>query len=191
MDFKLQEQNTLDTIRRECGLAAVPLLRVADVGAKAVHHFRFDIGGMRDFLNEDIRKSVEHRADFERLAAVKGPVVYVFEICPPTSPSAVLAAAKAYIGSRAVPARRTSIDDTSPVLYVGKVKKALWGRIIQHLGFSHTAATQGLQLHHWTRGMVLELTLTVFEFEPEMADLLPLVERAVARQLRPLLGKHA
>lgn len=190
MDDKLLEEVTLGAIRRECGLAAGPLLRVAESGVKAVHRFHFNIGGMREFLSEDIRKSVEHRADFEQLAAVRGPVVYVFEICPPTSPGAVLAAARAYAGSRAVPARRKSIDDTSPVLYVGKVKKAFWGRVIQHLGFSRTAATQGLQLHHWTRGMALELTLTAYEFEDDMADLLPLVERAVARQLQPLLGKH-
>lgn len=29
-----------------------------------------------------------------------------------------------------------------------------------------------------------------FEFEAAMANLLPLVERAVAKQLKPLLGKH-
>jgi hypothetical protein len=76
------------------------------------------------------------------------------------------------------------------VLYVGKVKKVLWGRVIQHLGFSKTAGTQGLQLYHWARGLSLELKLTVLEFEANMADLLPLVEKAVAKQLKPLLGKH-
>jgi hypothetical protein len=39
-------------------------------------------------------------------------------------------------------------------------------------------------------GLALELKLTAFEFEADMADLLPLVERALARQLKPLLGKH-
>lgn len=127
---------------------------------------------------------------FKQLAAIKRPVVYIFEIISGTSPREVLAAAKAYDGSRAVPARRSSIDDTSPVLYVGKVKKALWGRIIQHLGFSRTAATQGLQLYHWTRGMKLELQLTVFEFKDDMGNLLPLLEKAIASELKPLLGKH-
>jgi hypothetical protein len=189
MKNMLQEQS-IDAIRQECEQAARPLKRVAENGVKAVHHFRFDIGGMREYLSEDIWKSTEHRGEFERLAAVRGPVVYVFEICPPSSPGAVLAAARAYAGTRAVPARRSSIDDTSPVQYVGKVKKAFRGRVIQHLGFSRTAATQGLQLYHWTRGMKLELQLTAFEFEDDMADLLPLVERALARQLSPLLGKH-
>jgi len=184
------EAQAIDAVRQECRQAAGPLLRVEKAGVKAVHHFRFDIDGMRDYQTEDIRKSVEHRADFERLAAVRGPVVYVFEICQPSSPDAVLAAAKAYTGLRAVPARRRSIDDTSPVLYVGKVKKALWGRVIQHLGFARTSGTQGLQLYHWARGMALELQLTAFEFEDDMADLLPLVEKAVARRLKPLLGKH-
>ena len=190
MEENTQVKMTLDAIRHECEQAAMPLLRVAKTGVKAVHHFHFNIGGMREYLSEDIRKSEEYRSEFERLAAVRGPVVYVFEICPPSSPSAVLAAARAYAGPRAVPAHRSNIDDASPVLYVGKVKKALWGRVIQHLGFSRTAATQGLQLYHWTRGMELELQLTAFEFEDDMGDLLPLVERALAKQLSPLLGKH-
>ena len=183
-------EQVVDAIRQECRQAAGPLLRVAETGVKAVHHFHFNIGGMREYLSEDIRKSEEYRSEFERLAAVRGPVVYVFEICPPSSPSAVLAAARAYAGPRAVPAHRSNIDDTSPVLYVGKVKKAFWGRVIQHLGFSRTAATQGLQLYHWTRGMALELQLTAYEFEDDMGDLLPLVELALAKQLSPLLGKH-
>jgi hypothetical protein len=185
----MQEQS-IDIISQECRSAAGPLLRVAETGVKAVHRFHFNIGGMREYLSEDIRKSAEYRGDFERLAAVRGPVVYMFEICPPSSPGAVLAAAQAYAGLRAVPARRRSIDETSRVLYVGKVKKEFWGRVIQHLGFSRTAATQGLQLYHWTRGMALELQLTAYEFEDDMADLLPLVERALAKQLSPLLGKH-
>jgi hypothetical protein len=143
MDELLQEQAMLDAIRHECEEAAKPLLRVAKAGVKAVHHFRFDIGGMREYLSEDIRESVEHQATFKRLAAVRGPVVYVFEICSLTSPGAVLAAASTYVGPRAVPAHRRTIDASSRVLYVGKVKKALCGRVIQHLGFSRTAATQG------------------------------------------------
>ena len=83
-------------------------MRVAEAGVKAVHHF--NIGGMRKYLSEDIRMSAEHRGDFERLAAVRVPVVYVFEICPPSSPGAVLAAARAHAGPRAVPARRSGID---------------------------------------------------------------------------------
>ena len=88
----LQEQ-AVEAIRQECSQAAGPLLRVAEAGVKAVHRFHFNIGGMRECLSEDIRTSAEHRGDFERLAAVRGPVVYVFEICPPSSPGAVLAAA--------------------------------------------------------------------------------------------------
>jgi hypothetical protein len=191
MDTALQH-DTIALIRQGCRAAAGPLQRVAEVGVKAVHRFRFDIGGMRDF-SEKIRKSVEHRADFQQLAAVRGPAVYVFEICPPGNSVNVLAAAKLYADTktRAVPARRSNIDDTSSVLYVGKVSSVpLSMRVIQHLGFSRSAATQGLQLYHWARELSLILDMTVFEFEDDMAAPLPLVERAVARQLRPLLGKH-
>jgi hypothetical protein len=190
MSDTLPVLTTVESIQYECRQAAAPLLHVAEVGVRAVHHFHFNIGTIQDYSAVDIRKSVEHQDDFRLLAAVQGPVVYVFEIGSSSSSSAVLAAARAYIGLRAMPAFRSNIDDTSPVLYVGKVKKALWGRVIQHLGFSRTAGTQGLQLYHWARGLSLELKLTAFEFEADMADLLPLVERAVAKQLKPLLGKH-
>ena len=47
-----------------------------------------------------------------------------------------------------------------------------------------------MQLCHYACGLDLKLELTVFEFEADMADLLPLLEKAVASQLKPLLGKH-
>ena len=47
-----------------------------------------------------------------------------------------------------------------------------------------------MQLCHYARGLNLKLALTVLEFETDMADLLPLLEKAVASQLKPLLGKH-
>lgn len=78
----LQIQTTLDAIQRECKQATVPLLRVVEEGVKAVHQFHFDIGGLQNYEAVDIRKSAEHQAAFQRLAAVRGPVVYVFEICP-------------------------------------------------------------------------------------------------------------
>ena len=89
-----------------------------------------------------------------------------------------------------MPAFRSKPDNTSQVLYVGKVKSNLQARVVQHLGFSRTAATQGLQLYHWTRGLDLKVELTVLEFKADMADLLPLLEKAVASQIKPLLGKH-
>ena len=77
MKSTLQEQ-AVGVIRQECSQAARPLLRVAEAGVKAVHHFHFNIGGMREYLSEDIRTSVEHRGDFERLAAVRHVLYLIF-----------------------------------------------------------------------------------------------------------------
>ena len=89
-----------------------------------------------------------------------------------------------------MPAFRKSIDTTSKVLYVGKVKRHLMGRVIQHLGFYKVERTQGLQLFHWAPKQDLQLKLTVYEFGADMIDLVPLLENATAHQLKPLIGKH-
>jgi hypothetical protein len=104
MSDSLQVQTTLEAIQHECRQAATPLLHVAEAGVKEVHYFHFDIGIIKDYSAVDIRKSAEHQEDFKRLAAVQGPVVYVFEISSSNSPSAVLAAARTYVNQRAMPA---------------------------------------------------------------------------------------
>ena len=184
-------QKVLDLVKQKCSQAAAPMAHVATAGAEAVHTFTFEIGSLQDFSSKDIRADTEHSAVFKQLAAIKGPVVYFFEIISSISPAEVLSAAESYKGgSRIMPAFRSNPDNTSQVLYVGKVKSNFQARVVQHLGFSRTAATQGLQMYHWTRGLDLKVELTVLEFKVDMADLLPLIEKAIATQLKPLLGKH-
>jgi len=186
-----QSQKILDTVKEKCAQAAEPLAHVAKAGAEDVHTFIFDIGGLPDFPTRLIRTHPKHKAVFDQLAAIKRPVVYVFEIISATSPKVVRAAAESYRGGdRMMPAFRSNIEAASQCLYVGKVKSNFQARIIQHLGFGSTARTQALQLCHWARGLDLQLRLTAFEFRTDMADLLPLLEKSVASQLGPSIGKH-
>lgn len=188
--MSLQLQNANVHIKEVCLRAAEPLHHVANSGAENVHEFLFDLAVMRDFSSEDIRQSIEYKDDFLRLAAIKGPVVYVFEVVSNTASDLLLQAARNDSGNRAMPAFKNSVNQTSRILYVGKVKRNFWGRVIQHLGFYKVTATQGLQLFHWAAPLQLRVKLTAFEFRSDMAELLPLIENALAHTLQPLIGKH-
>lgn len=196
MSITPQSQEILKTVKETCESAVKPLAHVAKFGAKEVRTFIFDIDRLPEFPSEGIRTHAAHQTVFDQIAAIKGPVVYVFEIISAHSSETVRAAARSYDGKglRAMPAFRkdSKIDYTSRVLYVGKVKvkSGFLARVIQHLGFWSAEKTQGMQLCHYARGLNLKLALTVLEFEADMADLLPLLEKAVASQLKPLLGKH-
>ena len=191
MDITPQSQKILDAIKCKCAQAAEPLAHVAKAGAEDVHTFVFDIGNLPDFPTKLIRTHPKHKDVFDRIATIKRPVVYVFEIISAANPSVVRAAAESYQGgARTMPAFRSNIEAASQCLYVGKVKSNFQARIIQHLGFGSTARTQALQLCHWARGLDLQLRLTAFEFRADMADLLPLLEKSVASQLEPSIGKH-
>ena len=88
------------------------------------------------------------------------------------------------------PAIKTTIDYDSRTLYVGKVKGSFWGRLIQHLGFFKVNATQGLQLYYWAKDLSLKLRVNIYVFDNNMADIMPIVEYAFAKRLKPLVGKH-
>ena len=196
MDITPQSQEILKIVKRKCEQVAKPLAHVAEFGAKKVHTTPFDIDHLPEFIGEGLRVHAAHKTVLDGIEAIKGPVVYVFEIVSVHSSESVRAAAQEYSNRRlrAMPAfqKESKVDYTSRVLYVGKVKmkSGFLGRVFQHLSFSDTKRTQGMQLCHYARGLDLKLELTVFEFETDMADLLPILEKAVASQLKSLLGKH-
>lgn len=191
MNSTPQSQEILETVRKKCGQVAEPLAHVASCGAEDVRAFVFDINELPDFPTKHVRIHPKHKAVFDKLATIKRPVLYVFDIISATSPKVVRATAELYRGGeRTMPAFRSNVEVATQCLYVGKVKSQFQARIVQHLGFGSTPKTQALQLCHWARGLDLQLRLTAFEFRTDMADLLPLVEKAVASALKPLLGKH-
>ena len=63
--------------------------------------------------------------------------------------------------------------------------------MIQHLGYFPTAGTQGLQLFYWAKEFNLDVRIHAYHFEPEMYDLVAVLELKFARDLKPIVGKHS
>jgi hypothetical protein len=186
-------QDLNNQIKEICGNAYRPLEKVHKNGFKKHYEFEIDLSSLRDFSNEDIRYSVEHSEKFDKLKSMTGPVVYWFEFVSEVDSYALVELFKEYKdkpGRKAIPALKVQPSHGTTVLYVGKVKTQFWGRVIQHLGFYKVQGTQGLQLYHWARPLGLKLKVHALEFEPEMENLMPIIENGVAAELKPLLGKH-
>jgi len=45
-----------------------------------IRHYEIDCSTLKDFLNEDIRRSSEFRELFKQLKPIKGPCIYWYEI---------------------------------------------------------------------------------------------------------------
>ena len=107
---------------------------------------------------------------------------------------------------KTVPA--TNSNENSNVLYVGirqggarvdKKDKAgniilgltnIVGRINQHLGYYKVASTQGLQLYEYAKGLDFNITIKVIELEGLETKYLNIIEKLVAKELKPLSGRH-
>ncbi|ENA1795743.1 hypothetical protein ABF176_002596, partial [Flavobacterium psychrophilum] len=76
------------------------------------------------------------------------------------------------------------------ILYLGKSKNCLWGRLITHLGYHQNRGYQGLMLSKWTKELNLKLTFNYCEFDPKMDEIISLYELKLSQQLKPLIGKH-
>jgi hypothetical protein len=169
------------------------LERVKNEGVKNQFSFDIDLSTIQDFNFIDIRESHEYKALFNRLMSMNGPVLYWLEIDCNIENSTIRAAIENYSksdNSKAIPALKKRFDENSKCLYVGKVKKSFWGRLIQHLGFYKVNATQGLQLFYWAKDLNLKLKIHTYEFEQDMEDLVSIFEIKLAKELRPLIGKH-
>jgi len=168
------------------------LLRVAEHGCKNSYTFEIDCSDLKDYNFSDIRQSTEYKDLFKTLAQISGPVLYVFEIMSDTTPKDIVDRISAYsktTNSKAIPAIKVAYSNTK-TLYVGKVNKNFWGRVIHHLGFYKAQGTQGLQLYYWAKPLRLKLRLTAIEFENDSKILMAVFERKLADKLNPILGKH-
>ena len=158
--------------------------------------FEIDCSQLKEFLKEDIRYSEEYEELFAKLMPIKAPCLYWYRIISANTSDEIIKSFKEYKNhverDRNVPALTSEkgIDMESRILYVGKFKHGIYGRVIQHLGCFSSPQTQGLQLYYWAKNIGLKLELNVLEFNPGMADILPIVEYAVAKELHPLIGKH-
>lgn len=168
------------------------MLRVSQQGCKKVLTFQIDCSDLKDYNFIDIRKSSEFEALFEDLAKLTGPVLYIVDVISDTQSQDILESIAAYsktLNSKAIPAINES-NQNSKTLYVGKVTKNFWGRVIQHLGFYKVSKTQGLQLYHWAKPLKLKLLFTAIQFENDTSAIISVYERKLADRLKPILGKH-
>lgn len=144
-----------------------------------------------DGLNHDVFKVGPFTQLFNQLYEIKGPVLYWFEITADINNQNIIDALFEYKkqpGFRAVPAFKKTKETTC--LYVGKVKRSFFGRIMQHMGYYKQASTGALQLHHWIGDIPLNIKVHVYEFLPEMANFMIPVENHLASVLKPLIGTH-
>lgn len=76
-------------------------------------------------------------------------------------------------------------------LYVGKVEKGFWGRIVTHLGYSKFTGTAGMQLYHWYNPELYgDIILNYIVFEPNMKHLILMLEKRLAKDFKPLIGTY-
>jgi hypothetical protein len=172
--------------------AMLPLQIVSINGAKKIKEFHFSCAELEDFNNIDITKSEKYSDVFDEMKDMTGPCAYFFELETDHLSADIIASIRKYSeseNSKSIPAIKKTIPE-SKILYVGKVKRHFFGRFIQHLGFYKVNRTQGLQLFYWAKELGIELKLTILEFEPEMINLMEVIENDLAKQLKPILGKH-
>lgn len=182
-------ENTIKEISRN---AVISLQNVSKNGVKRRKEFNINCCDLEDYNHIDITNSDKYEKMFAELKELVGPCLYYFEITSENLTSEIIEKIKQYSiseNSKSIPAIKSKIIE-SKILYVGKVKRHFWGRLIQHLGYYKVNRTQGLQLFYWTKELNLNLKLTVFEFEPEMINLMEVLENDLAKHLKPILGKH-
>ncbi|MFP9097785.1 hypothetical protein ACLI09_01920 [Flavobacterium sp. RHBU_24] len=181
-----------DRIKAFSKSAIVPLLKVSENGPKQQYQFDIDCFEMKDYNYVNVLKDSDFSQLFDAVANISGPCLYYFTIESDHDADEIISRIQAYKntpGAKSVPAIKKKFPRTK-VLYVGKVKKALWGRLVQHLGYYKVSRTQGLQLFYWTQGTNVKLKMSVLEFEHEMADYMSVLETKLAKELQPIVGKH-
>lgn len=88
----------------------------------------------------------------------------------------------------------------SKIIYVGKRFQGIRqydkltniaGRIIIHFGYYAAGSTQGLQLANWAREYNGKLFLKILPLPQESEGYLELLEKLLAKKLKPLCGRHS
>ena len=191
-----------EILKSEAKVLNTALTNYLTSGPKSIQKFTIDCLKLDErFFREDIRHSIEFKEMFQQLEKTKdNPCLYVFEIESEISTNIIIENLKNFGNQteKVIPKLKTKIPENSKTLYVGKANSLVWGRLITHLGF-HThknkgnpraSINHGLQLHFWAKELSLQLKYTVIEFENDMKDVLPILEKQLASKLNPIIGKH-
>lgn len=123
------------------------------------------------------------------------PCIYAFELLEESDRHRVLEAFTKIDGNqiqRKLPALKTLNPENSTFLYLGKVNKFVGNRLVTHLGYYTQKNNHGLQLAHWIKDILpsIKIRVHVFRFEKEFVPYISAFEVMMARNLKPLIGKH-
>ena len=151
------------------------------------------------FMNEiNISEDID---EFRTLKDIKKPVLYWFELASSDNNTALR---EEFINGYREPIKKgvktpyrntssykNTYNPKSTTLYVGKVEIGFWGRIVTHLGYSQSPKTAGMQLFHWYKPEVFgALKLNYIVFEENMKHLIVILEKQLAKELEPLIGRY-
>lgn len=164
-----------------------------NIDQQHIQSFSFTTHSLDDYLSVDIRKSKEWSPLFKDLLQNKNrPVLYwiTFKNNDLDKVRAAISNYMLYNGERKTPALRKNTEKDSNCLYVGKVKRNFWGRVIQHLGYGRSKRTQGLQLYHWAKPLKLHLQVSYLYFPQAMSEIISMYELIIAQQMQPIIGRH-
>jgi hypothetical protein len=132
---------------------------------------------------------------------IKTPVLYWFEHSNPKNNEAIRSEFINYRDPlvkdfknpkyRYTSGYKTAYSKESKILYVGKVEKGFWGRLVTHLGYSKFKTTAGMQLYHWYKPNLFgDVKLHYIEFDNDMKHLIIILEKQLQEELKPLIGKY-
>jgi hypothetical protein len=158
--------------------------------------FSFNTSRLREFVGkETARECIVWTTFWELFSGFTDPVLYYFQILSGPGNKKIQQAIIDYKDSkptRSVSAVKSNFStwDTS-TLYVGCCSTIkISDRVHQHLGYYTQEKTQGLQLCHWAKPLAIELQLHVIMLPADARPLATLFEKKLAKELRPLIGKH-
>jgi hypothetical protein len=163
-----------------------------------VFSYDLDCGILPDFVTgfqscEKTRRFIDSIEGENGSANRDSPAVYWFEV---TSNHSAKEIYKSVVDlkkttDRNLPAHKKMFRAwDSTIVYVGKVKSNLAGRMLLHLGYNGKPSVQGLQLCHWVSKEGLKLRLNVIYLPENLAVLAGIFELELAKDLNPILGKH-
>lgn len=163
------------------------------VNTLVINHDYFDQKFMN---NENISTYFD---EFTALKKINKPVLYWFQINSSNNNKALRTHFINYRDPlkkdfkhpkyRYTSAYKKNYSDSSKTLYVGKVEKGFWGRLVTHLGYSKYKSTAGMQLFHWYNPTLYgNITLNYIVFDNEMKHLIAVLEKQLANKLEPLIG---
>ncbi|ANO47958.1 hypothetical protein B0A78_10245 [Flavobacterium columnare NBRC 100251 = ATCC 23463] len=159
------------------------------------------------FFNADYMQRVnittcpEHTATFQELLKINQPVLYWFEFDKNSVSKETLR--NKYVAYREpmkydfknknyrnTAAYKTDIKESDFTLYVGKVKKGFWGRLVTHLGHNKAKGTAGMQLFHWFNPKEYgDITLYYLTLDTAMENLISVLEIEMALRKKPIIGR--